>query len=62
MIPAGQALITTGALAIELGVHKTTICAWSKDRLRGAKFSRGFFLVQRLRDQGVLPRVEGAQP
>jgi hypothetical protein len=57
MIPADQALIRTGALAAELGVHKTTVISWGRTKLAAARFGRGVFLVQRLRDIGVLPRV-----
>ena len=53
-------MITTGQLAVELDVHKSTICVWARTRLRFARWSRGKFLVQKLRDMGVLPRVGAA--
>lgn len=60
MIPAGKAIIRTGALAAELGVHKSTLISWGRTKLRAARFGRGVYLVQKLRDMGVLPRVGAA--
>jgi DNA-binding transcriptional regulator YdaS (Cro superfamily) len=62
-IPAGQAVITTSALAAELGVHPDSISRMARERadIKAARWTRGRFLVQRLRDSGILPRVE-AQP
>jgi hypothetical protein len=60
VIPAGQALVRTSALAAELGVHKSTLIAWGKTKLKAARFTRGVYLVQKLRDMGVLPRVGAA--
>lgn len=59
MIPAGQAIIRSGALAAELGVAPSTLTKWSKTKLRAARFGRGIWLVQKLRDLAVLPTVVG---
>jgi hypothetical protein len=56
VIPAGQALIRSGALAAELGVASSTLTKWSKTKLAAARWSRGIWRVQALRDLGVLPR------
>jgi hypothetical protein len=56
MIPAGQALIRSGALAAELGVAPSTLTKWSKKKIAAARFGRGIWLVQKLRDLDVLPR------
>ena len=60
MISADKAMIGTAELAAELGKDPATICRWAKTKLRAAKWSRGVFLVQKLRDMGVLPRAEQA--
>lgn len=60
MIHPSQGIIRSSQLAAELGVGSTTIAKWGRTRLRSAKWARGMFLVQRLRDLGVLPRVDAA--
>jgi hypothetical protein len=56
MILPAQNLIRSRDLANELGVCINTICDWSRKDLRfkAAKFKRGWFSVQKLRDAGVL--------
>ena len=59
MIPADQALIRAGALATELGISASTLRR-RKKKLAGAAWGRGMYLVQKLRDMGVLPRAGAA--
>lgn len=56
MILAGQNLIRSRDLAKELGVNIDTVCLWARKdaRIKSAKFKRGWFKVQVLRDLGVL--------
>ena len=61
MIPAGKSLIRTAELAVELEVSPDTVTKWGRTRLAFARWSRGRFLVQRLRDAGILPRLETAE-
>jgi len=62
VIPAGQAMITTAELAVELDVDPDTVSRWARTRLRFAKYSRGIFLVSKLRALGILPPVEPQAP
>lgn len=57
MIPADQATIRSGALAKELGISNSTLTKMAKKNLAPARFGRGIWLVQKLRDLSVLPRV-----
>lgn len=60
MIPADQSSIRTHELARELGVCQSALYKRAAE-FRSAKLMRGVYLVQRLRDLGVLPRLEQAR-
>lgn len=64
MIPANQNLIRTGDLARELDVDDDTICIWARKdaAFRSAKFRRGWFKVQVLRDAGILSKPFASTP
>ncbi len=60
MIARDQTLIRSRDLAAELQINISTLCRMTAKRkdLKAAKFARDRYLVQRLRDCGILPKLE----
>ena len=54
----GPTLIKTGDLARALGVTPGTVSVWAHTVLADAWFRRGWFKVEVLRKQGLLPTPE----